>query len=88
MEYIKEGNTIPAPLNIIPTPKKFVEIFNKVSKFLKKQRRHSTEIDQPKLAKNARQNQEIEILNLPTPSNRKKSTNSSELTYIVNLLHI
>ncbi len=38
MEYIKEGSTLPVPFNLIPTPKAFVIINNKIKEFIKKKK--------------------------------------------------
>lgn len=38
MEYIKDGGTLPVPINIIPTPKSFVYMFKKIKGIFSKKK--------------------------------------------------
>ena len=84
MEYIKEGSTLPVPLNIIPTPKSIHSIFNKILKFWKRKYSEKPEIDLQNPERTHKTYQKNEVPNLKaTVSTRKQSSSSDELTYIV-----
>lgn len=41
MEYIKDGGTLPPPINIIPTPKSVIYMFKKLVNFFSRKKENS-----------------------------------------------
>ena len=83
MEFIKEGSTLPIPLNLIPTPSLFIYFYKKICILLRKKKQQNPQTENNfKIVNNGDVGDRISK-GIKRSLNRKESIEGSELTYRV-----